>query len=164
MQFLLGRLAEYCEAFGMSLNVSKCEVTVFAGTQASHEALMRDASGLVFAGQPLPVKDRAKYLGLRYGPGFAFDSCRMDLCDVGRKPAFSLLRKLEVNRLQVPDIMFRDANPTDVPYGAEVWGPDAVWEVLGTTGRRRATEWLRWGQRRGAGPGGDGRNGSEARV
>ena len=158
MQFLLDRLAEYCEAFGMSLNVSKCEVMVFAGTQASHEALMRDASGLVFAGQPLPVKDRAKYLGLRYGPGFAFDSCRMELCDVGRKAAFALLRKLEENRLQVPDIMLRCFETQVRPilsYGAEVWGPDAVWEVLGTTGRRRATEWLRWGQRRGAGSGGE---------
>jgi hypothetical protein len=45
----------------MSLNVRICEVMVYARTQVSHEALMRDAGGL--------VKERANYLGLRYGPG-----------------------------------------------------------------------------------------------
>ena len=158
MQFLLDRLAEFCEAFGMSLNIGKCELLLFAGTQSSYDVLHRDAMGLRFAGHVLPVKERAKYLGFRYGPGFSFDSCRVELCDVGRRAVFALMRKLELNRLWAPDLMLRCFESQIRPilsYGAEIWGPDAIWEVLGTRGRRRAMEWQRWNQRAGTGPSGE---------
>ena len=40
-------------------------------------------------------------------------------------------------------------------YGAEVWGPDAIWEVLGNKGRQRVREWQRWNQRGGTGATGE---------
>ena len=70
MQFLLDRLAEFCDAFGMNLNVGKCELMVFAGRQTSYDALLSHAAGLRYAGQTVPVKERAKHLGLRYGCEF----------------------------------------------------------------------------------------------
>jgi hypothetical protein len=52
----------------------------------------RDVTGLNVAGKAIPIKERAKYLGLRYGPWFSFDSCRMrmELSDVGRKAVLAL--------------------------------------------------------------------------
>lgn len=158
MQFLLDRLSEFCDAFGMSLNIDKCELLVFAGTQSAHDWLFRGAEALRFEGQPIPIKDRARYLGLRYGPGFAFDSCRMELCDVGRKAAFALMHQLDRNRIWVPDLMLRcfDVQVRSLlSYGVEVWGPDAVWEVLGTRGRQRVREWQRWNRRTNSGPAGE---------
>jgi hypothetical protein len=78
----------------------------------------------------------------------------MELCDIGRKAAFSLMRKLELNRIWAPDLMLRcfDVQVRSLlSYGAEVWGPDALREVLGTRGRQRVKEWLRRGQRAGTG-------------
>ncbi|GLC60471.1 hypothetical protein PLESTB_001617100 [Pleodorina starrii] len=158
MQFLLDRLVEYCEGFGMSLNVNKCELLVFAGRQDTLATLMEGASQLRFAGQPVPVKERAKYLGLRYGPSFSFDSCRMELCDVGRRAVFALMQKLDRNRIWVPDLMLRcfDVQIRSLlSYGAEVWGPDAIREALGTMGRQRIKEWHRWGQSPGSAPAGE---------
>jgi hypothetical protein len=107
MQFLLDRLAEFCNALGMGLNVKKCEILLFAGTQFAYDNLSRDVIGLSCAGKAMPIKERAKYLGLRYDPGFSFDSCRMELSDVGRKAVFALAHKLERNRIWVPGLMLR---------------------------------------------------------
>ncbi len=43
----------------MSLNVKKCKILLFAGTQFTYNNLSRDVTGLNFAGKAIP-KERAK--------------------------------------------------------------------------------------------------------
>jgi hypothetical protein len=117
-------LVDYGEGFGMNLNVNKCELLVFAGRQDTLATLTEGAKQLRFGGEPVPVKERAKYL--RYGPSFSFDSCRMELCNVGRRAVFALMRKLDRIRIWAPDLMLRcfDLQVRSLlSYGAAGMGP-----------------------------------------
>ena len=56
-----------------------------------------------------------------------------------------------------PFLVCRDMGGGDSVLGSkrnEVWGPDAIHEVLGATGRQRAKEWKQLNQRNGTGSSG----------
>ena len=80
---LLRSLREWCEAFGMSMNAGKCDVLYFHSDQVTCKAMYTLGEyGLVpimvkergvQVMKSLPWKDRARYLGLHYGPGTTFE-------------------------------------------------------------------------------------------
>ena len=137
-QWLLDRLAEFCEAFGMRVNLSKCELLVFAPPSA-RDTVCQEAEALRFQGNTIPMKSRVRYLGLNYGPGASFCACREEIAVSGRKATFALARALKDSRMLVPDIMLSCYNAqvrSILSYGAEVWGPGAVAKLFARTGSK----------------------------
>lgn len=66
MNYLRAQLDIFCGAFGMKVNVPKCELLVFHPYPAVRAA--RAADGLVcFKRVAMPVTQRARYFGLFYG-------------------------------------------------------------------------------------------------
>jgi hypothetical protein len=118
MQFLLDRLADYCEAFGMSLNVSKCEVMVFAGTQASHEALIhagRVGPGLCRVASASQGSRKIPRAWLR--PRLRLRCVSYGV--VRRGTESGILATPQIGNESPPGarhnaVMFRDASPTDI--------------------------------------------------
>jgi hypothetical protein len=137
MKHLLRCVDEFCAAFGMKVNVAKCECMVFAAEDKAREGgvvtelLERTAS---LGGQRVPqAVPSARYLGLSYGPGQPFDACRKTLVDSGRGAMYSLSGKLRTMRMWAPDIRMRcfDTQVRSIlSYGAEIWGPDALCDML----------------------------------
>ena len=133
MQYLLERLKEFCVAFGMRVNISKCETLVYACNGQIRTQLRSAATALRYGGHPIPLVDRARYLGLYYGPDTPFESCRRELGDTGRKALYKLLKILEEQHVTAPDIMvqcFEVQIRSILSFGAEVWGPDALLEMF----------------------------------
>ena len=138
VQWLLDRLAEFCEAFGMRVNLAKCELLIFASPSA-REAACLEAEALRLQGNPIPVKPRVRYLGLYYGPGTSFCACRDEIDAAGRKASFALTRALKDSHMLVPDIMLSCFNAqvrSVLSYGAEVWAPGAVAKLLASRGAK----------------------------
>ena len=140
---LLRSLREWCEAFGMSMNAGKCEVLYFHSDKVICKAMYTLGEyGLVFimvkergvqVMKSLPWKDRARYLGLHYGPGTTFESCTDKLYASGQRALFSLVSKLRRQGLFVPAVAVRafDAQVRSIlSYGVQVWGPAMVLQVL----------------------------------
>ena len=97
MQFLLNRLYEFCIAFGMRVNIAKCETLVFAPLRHQQQTGMAQACALSDGPDMVrtPIKERARYLGLHYGPAASFDSCYQELITAGKRAAFALLAALD---------------------------------------------------------------------
>ena len=104
-QWLLDRLAEFCEAFGMRANLSKCELLLVFTSPSTRNAACQEAEALRFQGNTLPMKSRVRYLGLFYGPGASFCACREEIAAAGHKATFALARALKDSHMLVPDIM-----------------------------------------------------------
>jgi hypothetical protein len=137
-QWLLDRLAEFCVAFGMRVNLSKCELLVFAPPDA-RIAACQEAEALGFQGNTIPMKSRVRYLGLFYGPGASFCACREEIAAAGHKATFALARALKDSHMLVPDIMLSCYNAqvrSILSYGAEVWGPGAIMRLFGSRGSK----------------------------
>ena len=66
MNYLLALLSIYCDAFGMSVNTRKCELLVFHPVRARREVF--ESKVVLYRGERLVPKDRARYLGLYYSP------------------------------------------------------------------------------------------------
>ncbi|GLC47024.1 hypothetical protein PLESTM_002009800 [Pleodorina starrii] len=140
---LLNLVDLFCVAFGMRPNVSKCERLVFACSDdlRSQISTACDAQ-LRLAGQAVPAKDSARYLGLVYGPDRSFCACRQQLCDSARSALFALSAKLDKLKLFSADVRMR-CFTTQVRaillYGCQAWGPFVIAEALerASSGRRR---------------------------
>lgn len=149
MQFLLNRLYEFCEAFGMRVNIAKCEIMVFAANAVHRQthAVYATALRYPYPGDvSIPVKGRARYLGLYYGPSTTFDSCYQELIAAGKRAAYGLIAALDRQGCSAPDVMHTcfDVQVRSVlSYGVEVWGPDALSSLFEGTnygGYDRTTE------------------------
>jgi len=127
----------------MSMNAGKCEVLYFHSDQVTCKAMYTLGEyGLVpimvkergvQVMKSLPWKDRARYLGLHYGPGTTFESCTDELYTSGQRALFSLVSKLRRQGLFVPAVAVRafDAQVRSIlSYGVQVWGPAMVLQVL----------------------------------
>jgi exonuclease III len=139
MRFLLRAVDDFCRAFGMKVNVSKCECMIFAHRQSVADKIASDCqhpiNGLKLSGQLIPLVPTARYLGLVYGPERPFDSCRIPLNDSGRAAMYGLMGKLRRLKLWAPDVRMHcfDTQVRSVlSYGCEVWGPDALSDMMNT--------------------------------
>ncbi|GIL92958.1 hypothetical protein Vretifemale_20407 [Volvox reticuliferus] len=93
---------------------------------ASHE-------GGVTVYRQLEVVDRARYLGIYYGPNTTFVSCTKELFKVGQRVMYVLIHKLSRQGLLLPRIGLKcfDAQIRSIlSYGVQVWGPERLLEVL----------------------------------
>jgi hypothetical protein len=113
----------------MRVNIAKCEIMVFAHTAPDRQLNAVRATALRYGGVSIPVKGRARYLGLYYGPATAFDSCYQELIAAGKRASLGLIAALDKKGCRAPDIMHTcfDVQVRSVlSYGVEVWGPDAM--------------------------------------
>ena len=138
MQFLLNRLHEFCIAFGMRVNITKCEMLVFAATPHAQALASAAATALSYGPSNIriPIKGRARYLGLHYGPATTFDSCYQELVAAGRRAAYALTGMLSKKQCLAPGIMhscFEVQVRSVLSYGVEIWGPDALLSLFDGT-------------------------------
>ena len=142
----MGELLRYvdffCDAFGMRANVKKCERMVFAHSEIKAARVAAQCERLRLKGESIPAVDKAKYLGLVYGPDLPFATCRHALLDSARAAMFSLTAKLDRRKIRAPDVRMRTFHArvgSILTYGCEVWGPDALVEAMngGPVGSRR---------------------------
>ena len=131
MNYLLALLDIFCRAFGMSVNTSKCELLIFHPEQARRAQLEQDE--VRYLGQMLAPKQRARYLGLHYGPltgkGKAarkslFVDCWHELLAAGKVAARTLHAKLCALGLHIPHTMLEFYNTcvgSILSFGAQVW-------------------------------------------
>lgn len=133
MKELLAYVDTFCECFGMHANVKKCERMIFADSAEDADRLNRQCAPLRLQGEPIPAVDRARYLGLVYGPNRAFSTCREALNDSARGAMFSLIGRTKQRKIFAPDVRMRlfDAQVRAIAtYGCEAWGPDMLIDAL----------------------------------
>ena len=137
---LLAALREWCEAFGMSVNVRKSEVLHFHPSPAVRETArgwlkvsMRRVVGDAIQVQEMKWVERTRYLGLHYGSERAFESCTDELFEAGQRAMFALIRKLRRKGLMIPRIALRCFTTqirSILSYGAQVWGPLFILQLV----------------------------------
>ncbi len=125
------------------MNVTECEGMVFASHGQRVRAFTEhlESSPFRLCGSPVPMVSTARYLGLVYGPGAPFESCRAQLNDSGRAAMFGLMNKQSKLRIWAPAVRMRLFDGQVRPivwYGCEVWGPEVL-SALVRGPRRRDT-------------------------
>lgn len=141
MRELLSYVDFFCEVFGMKANVKKCERLVFADSPERAARVASRCESLALKGERIPPVEKARYLGLVYGPGSRFCACRDALLDSARKAMFGLLAKLDKRKIFAPDVRMRTFDTqvrSILLYGCEVWGPDMLADLIegGPAGNR----------------------------
>ena len=138
---LLNALREFCEAFGMKVNVKKSEVLGFHPSQHVREGVrsagnievgMRAIEGNSMRFHVMPWLARARYLGLHYGPDTPFESCTDELFASGQRAMYALIKKLRRQGLFLPGVgikCFHAHVRSILSYGAQIWAPDALLRV-----------------------------------
>ena len=140
---MLTTLREFCEAFGMRVNVTKSEVLGVHSSATWRRFVRQEPSPYPVymreyqQGLPVlrffPWKRRARYLGLYYGTSTKFESCCKELRASGERAMFALRKKLRKKGLMVPAVAMRCFNAqvrAILSYGAQVWAPDALLRVF----------------------------------
>jgi hypothetical protein len=146
LERLLQMLGLWCATFGMRVNVKKTEVLGVHPSLRVREVMSLGRPFVMSSwenGQwvPMPIDwvDRARYLGIHYGPGLPFISCTNELFVAGQRAMFSLISKLRRQGLLLPGVGLKCFNTQIRPilsYGAQVWGPDLLLQVLESANSR----------------------------
>lgn len=140
MRYLLALLSTFCDAFGMTVNVSKCELMVFHGNAAVRERA--EAATIKYRNQRLTPVQRARYLGLFYGPttrvnvsrsaaslANLFVNCSRELLLKGQRATHALVAQLAVARVPTPALHMAYYNAcvrAVFSYGAAVWATGSL--------------------------------------
>ena len=130
MNYLLALLEYFCEAFGMKVNINKCELLAFHYVAAKRRELLRQP--VLYKGEQLRIADRAKYLGLWYGPPVGhglpskslFTNSWLELLAAGKAATGMLTARLAAAGLHIPHTMLVFYNTCVRPilcFGAQVW-------------------------------------------
>ena len=138
---LLNTLREFCEAFGMKVNVKKSEVLGFHPSQQVREGVrsigniavgMRVIEGNSMRFNAIPWLARARYLGLHYGPDTPFESCTDELFASGQRAMYALVKNLRRQGLFSPVVGIKSFHAyirSILSYGAQIWAPDALLRI-----------------------------------
>lgn len=131
MNYLLALLAIFCDAFGITVNTSKCELLVFHGSAAGRQK--HASMEVCYKGQVLAPTSRARYLGLFYGPPEGLGAKReslftnswIELLAAGTRATHALNAKLSAHGLHVPRMVMAFYNTciksSIYSFGAHVW-------------------------------------------
>jgi hypothetical protein len=134
LQYLLAALALFSDAFGMRVNVGKCEILVFHRDPSVRASLA--AVPVLYKGNVIKPTERTRYLGLHYGippsrrsgpiPRSTplFTDCHIELLAAGQKATHALRAKLTSCRVHVPTLVMQHWNcsvRSVLSYGAQVW-------------------------------------------
>lgn len=144
MKAMIGALEEFCGAFGMVVNIKKCEA-LCAHPKASTRRAVADAAALrvrvreqeAWVSSAVPVKESAPYLGLTWAPSKPYDRCAGELLRKGQRAMHGLKRSLNVAGLLTPSIALETWNVqvrSVLSYGVQVWGTAEVLRTVGTSG------------------------------
>ncbi|MFY7872612.1 MAG: RNA-directed DNA polymerase [Limnohabitans sp.] len=144
MQAMIGALEEFCGAFGMVVNIKKCEVLCAHPKAATRRAVANAAALRVrvweqgaWVSSAVPVKESAPYLGLTWVPGKPYSHCASELLLKGQRATHALKRSLNTAGLLTPSIALETWNVqvrSVLSYGAQVWATDEVLRTVGTSG------------------------------
>jgi hypothetical protein len=134
MNYLLTALSIFCGAFGMSVNVTKCELLVFHPVrQMRARFATHDDHAILCGGRRMQATDRARYLGLYYGPpdgrgkknDSLFVDCHKELLQSATRAAAKLQGKLAAHGMYIPGLVMafhRTCVQSVMSFGAQVWG------------------------------------------
>ncbi|GIL89096.1 hypothetical protein Vretifemale_16963 [Volvox reticuliferus] len=137
---VLTTLGEWCTAFGMTIHIHKCEVVYFHPDQNHHflasqvlKVGLRRIVDKQYLFQEIKWVNRARYLGLHYGPDSPFESCTGELFDAGQRAMYAVINKLRRKGLFIPRIAlwcFDSQIRAILLYGVQVWGPHFLLQLL----------------------------------
>ena len=130
MNYLLALLDVFCGAFGMTVNVPKCELLVFHPVLSERKRFSEQA--ISYQGQTLTPTARARYLGLFYGPpsgrGAAreslFTNSCVELLAAGKRAQHAVAAKLAAHGMHVPHtsmVFYNTCVRSVFSFGAQVW-------------------------------------------
>jgi hypothetical protein len=149
LQRALEVLDEFCEAFGMKVNARKSEVYVLYGKEDRRVRIQETSQFSLgwprtapAAQRVVPWRERVRYLGLYLSPKAPFASCINELEAAGRRAVFALLARLDAAHIWAPAVRvtcFEVQVRSVLSYGAELWGPDQLYDLLRLGPRRRRT-------------------------
>ncbi|GIL88800.1 hypothetical protein Vretimale_19606 [Volvox reticuliferus] len=124
----------------MSVHTHKCEVVYFHPDR-NHRLLasqvlkvgLRRIVDNQYLFQEIKWVNRARYLGLYYGPDSPFESCTDELFDAGQRAMYAVISKLRRKGLFIPRIAlqcFDSQIRAILSYGVQVWGPHFLLQLL----------------------------------
>ena len=120
LQKMINVIAEFCERWGMSVNLAKTSVMVFR-----NGGPLRLNEKWFFQGKPIEVVSAYKYLGCMFTPKLIWTHCQKTLSSQAKKGLY-LLRKYSTACNGLPiSVQFEMFDKMIAPillYGAEVWG------------------------------------------
>jgi endonuclease/exonuclease/phosphatase family metal-dependent hydrolase len=131
LQQLLDALHAFCQDRGMTVNLSKTEIVVYASQRRRRAA---SEASWFYGGQQVPQSDTFKYLGIwlhqQGGVGDALDPLRL----AGVRAMWAMrsqLQTLELNDIYMQQHLFKSLVAPVLSYGCEVWGPDLLSDCSG---------------------------------
>ena len=117
MQSALNSLEQYCDRFGLQINVSKTKVVIFS------RGKIRNLPKFVFKQELIEVVFDYKYLGTIFKFNNKFHQARQSQFKIANKAMFSLIRKCRKLNLPIDlqlDLFEKCITPI-LLYGCEVW-------------------------------------------
>ena len=117
MQTCLNSLQQYCERFGLKINISKTKVMVFS------RGKVRNLPELFFKGKKIDITWDYKYLGVTFNYNNKFNKAIKAQYSSAMKAMFALIKK--ARKLDLPfDIQLDLFDKCVLPvllYGSEIW-------------------------------------------
>jgi hypothetical protein len=132
LQALLECLQDYCDAKKLTVNTDKTQVMILRPGGGNGSGRLAAGEAFTYAGRPLEVVSRTKYLGLTFSQlskKHGFGSCADFLAQAGQQALFAMRRRarelgacLVEQQLQLFDLFVTPI----LSYGCEVWGVDLL--------------------------------------
>lgn len=117
LQHSLDSFKSYCEAWKLTVNISKTKIVIFANGR-------RRAYSFHFGTDNIEIINEYKYLGVSLTRSGSFVTAKKSIAEQGNKALFALLKK--ARSLHLPyDSQLELFDKTVKPillYGAEIWG------------------------------------------
>jgi Reverse transcriptase (RNA-dependent DNA polymerase) len=121
----LKKLEEFCNEFGLRVNLEKTKVVVF-GPRSERVTTTVECLPFKFGGQVIEVVDKYRYLGIDFHARDNFRAAVNSLRVRGRAASFAMqqrCRELGIWDPKLKSQLFDSLVVTILHYGFEVWGP-----------------------------------------
>jgi len=135
MTQLIEYIELFCKLFGMKINVSKTFAVIFNDHKRSgktHAQLARHCNWFIL-GQPIEIKDTAKFLGITYHQVKGCEAAPEDLASKGRRASHAMFTAMQGHYINQSAFLCRIFDQLVKPvlsYGCQIWGPDVFCDHL----------------------------------
>ena len=120
LQRQLNSISDFCECYGMSINQSKTEITVFRNSGG-----LRSYEKWYYRGYPVNVTSEYKYMGLLFSSNLTWTKAHAKLSVQAKKSILAINRfQKTFGNLNVDEYfkLFDSMVKPILVYGSEIWG------------------------------------------
>ena len=135
LQILIDRVHAYCEAWGLTVNLSKTAIMVFSKSGRQ----LQESYGFMFGSQTIPSSKMYCYLGIVFSLNGGFKKAQDELRKKGLRAYFSLKSLINLDHLSSKSV-FKLFDALILPvcsYGCQVWMPTTSFFKIFTKGNIR---------------------------